>query len=438
MDKKTIGAFLAALRKAKGLTQKQLAEKLNVSDKAVSRWERDECAPDLSLIPVLAEIYGVTADEILRGQRLDPENSAQAPDNYRTEKQLKRIIASAQTKFRIRSIVSITIALLGIFAAAICNHGFNQAAIGYMIGCVFFVSAAICQIIFLILGLSAINTDELDTGTVSSFRKSMIQITELVISVILVFLVGAMPLIILTEGFPYIGINAGWVFDTSLPYSLLTAVICIIISLLINKPNKGKPFFNVSASSRKLLIRCGALLLIYLAVVFIAQYCVNVFFLSRYHLYTPCNQFDTIEAFQKYIETPTDPLGNPMKLIDASKETYEDGTSQTFLHYTAEDGTEYVLSDKENIAYLYYTYTDDGFTYYSVPVHTEESFFHSNLSIAHIEVSNESDIVPIYTFTHEQLRQGAFIETSINIGFVILYLCGIVAAILFFIKKRNK
>ena len=70
MEKKSMGSFLTALRKASGLTQKQLAEKLNVSDKAVSRWERDECAPDLSVIPVLAEIYGVTSDEILRGQRM--------------------------------------------------------------------------------------------------------------------------------------------------------------------------------------------------------------------------------------------------------------------------------------------------------------------------------------------------------------------------------
>lgn len=46
MEKKTIGSFIAALRKANGLTQKELAEKLNVSDKAVSRWERDECYPD--------------------------------------------------------------------------------------------------------------------------------------------------------------------------------------------------------------------------------------------------------------------------------------------------------------------------------------------------------------------------------------------------------
>ena len=64
MEKKTIGSFIAALRRANGLTQKELAEKLNVSDKAVSRWERDECYPDLTMIPALAEIFGVTVIKV--------------------------------------------------------------------------------------------------------------------------------------------------------------------------------------------------------------------------------------------------------------------------------------------------------------------------------------------------------------------------------------
>lgn len=67
MERKTIGGLIAALRKASGMTQKDLAEKLNVSDKSVSRWERDDGAPDLSLIPVIAEVFGVTCDELLRG-----------------------------------------------------------------------------------------------------------------------------------------------------------------------------------------------------------------------------------------------------------------------------------------------------------------------------------------------------------------------------------
>ena len=69
MEKKTLGSFLSVLRKAKGMTQKELAELLNVSDKAVSRWERDESMPDILLIPVLADIFEVSCDELLKGER---------------------------------------------------------------------------------------------------------------------------------------------------------------------------------------------------------------------------------------------------------------------------------------------------------------------------------------------------------------------------------
>lgn len=57
MEKKTIGGFIAALRKANGMTQKDLAERLNVSDKTVSRWERDDGAPDLAAIPLKARCF---------------------------------------------------------------------------------------------------------------------------------------------------------------------------------------------------------------------------------------------------------------------------------------------------------------------------------------------------------------------------------------------
>ena len=69
MDKKSMGSFIAALRKSKGWTQKDLAELLHVSDKTVSRWETGDGAPDLALVPVLAELFGVSCDELLRGER---------------------------------------------------------------------------------------------------------------------------------------------------------------------------------------------------------------------------------------------------------------------------------------------------------------------------------------------------------------------------------
>ena len=73
IDREAFGAFLAGLRKEKGLTQKELAQKLYVSDKAVSKWERGLSLPDISLLTPLAEILGVTVTELLRGERLEAE-----------------------------------------------------------------------------------------------------------------------------------------------------------------------------------------------------------------------------------------------------------------------------------------------------------------------------------------------------------------------------
>ena len=74
IDREAFGAFLVQLRKEKGLTQKELAEKLYVSDKAVSKWERGLSLPDISLLTPLAEILGVTVTELLRGERLGAES----------------------------------------------------------------------------------------------------------------------------------------------------------------------------------------------------------------------------------------------------------------------------------------------------------------------------------------------------------------------------
>ena len=72
LDKDSFGKFLAALRKEKGLTQRQLAEKLFVSDKAVSKWERGLSNPDTALLIPLADLLGVTVTELLLFGRCPP------------------------------------------------------------------------------------------------------------------------------------------------------------------------------------------------------------------------------------------------------------------------------------------------------------------------------------------------------------------------------
>lgn len=66
MKKQTFGSMIAEFRKEKGMTQVELAEKMGVTDKAVSKWERDLSFPDVNTIPRLAEIFNVTVDELMQ------------------------------------------------------------------------------------------------------------------------------------------------------------------------------------------------------------------------------------------------------------------------------------------------------------------------------------------------------------------------------------
>ena len=63
----TFGSRISALRKEKGMTQSALAEKMGVTDKAVSKWERDLSFPDVGSLPKLAQIFELTVDELLQG-----------------------------------------------------------------------------------------------------------------------------------------------------------------------------------------------------------------------------------------------------------------------------------------------------------------------------------------------------------------------------------
>lgn len=63
--KKTMGETIAELRKDRGMTQKELAVQMNVTDKAVSKWERDLSCPDIHSIPKLAEVLGVSVEELM-------------------------------------------------------------------------------------------------------------------------------------------------------------------------------------------------------------------------------------------------------------------------------------------------------------------------------------------------------------------------------------
>ena len=74
MNQEKIGKFIANLRKEKNMTQQELAEKLNVTDRAISHWENGRRLPDISLLKELGDVFNVTIDEIINGERITEKN----------------------------------------------------------------------------------------------------------------------------------------------------------------------------------------------------------------------------------------------------------------------------------------------------------------------------------------------------------------------------
>ena len=101
MDNKTTGAFISARRKELQLNQKQLAEKLGVTDKAVSKWETGRSAPDIALLEPLAKELGVSVVEILQGEKIEEENFPAVSDEVvvttmkKDKKKLKKAVIIA-------------------------------------------------------------------------------------------------------------------------------------------------------------------------------------------------------------------------------------------------------------------------------------------------------------------------------------------------------
>ena len=80
MNQVEIGKFIAECRKNKNMTQNQLAEMLNITNKSISKWENGSCLPDPSLYEPLCDILGITINELFAGQRIEKEDYQRMAD----------------------------------------------------------------------------------------------------------------------------------------------------------------------------------------------------------------------------------------------------------------------------------------------------------------------------------------------------------------------
>ena len=186
MEKKTIGKFIAVLRKANGMTQKDLADRLFVSDKTVSRWERDECDPDLSLIPAIAELFGITTDELLRGERnsLEATITEEPKPSAKSDKQFKTMLRARVRKYKNLSLISAGLLLAGVIASVVCGIVFGKTTLGFWISLLFIIAGTICQIS--LTSNSSLHSDEYD----ESYAEKIVQANSKITKVAIAFFYG--------------------------------------------------------------------------------------------------------------------------------------------------------------------------------------------------------------------------------------------------------
>ena len=100
----TIGKRISSLRKAMGMKQEELAERLDVSGQAVSKWENDQTCPDIGLLPRLARVFGVTTDYLLTGEQEQEPPVRMVPEEERKDLRdmMLRILVESDNGDRVR------------------------------------------------------------------------------------------------------------------------------------------------------------------------------------------------------------------------------------------------------------------------------------------------------------------------------------------------
>ncbi|MBQ2713316.1 MAG: helix-turn-helix transcriptional regulator [Clostridia bacterium] len=142
MKRTSIGEFIAALRKARGYTQQDVADALGVSNKTVSSWETGASLPDISMIPSIAELYGVTCDEILRAERIAIPEPLHITNDKRN-KSLKNLLNRYRYRLTLISSISLGLCLLTVLTIFLFSFAIMESRIGFFVALVPLLTAVI-------------------------------------------------------------------------------------------------------------------------------------------------------------------------------------------------------------------------------------------------------------------------------------------------------
>ncbi len=444
MEKRTIGGFIAALRRASGMTQRELAERLNVSDKTVNRWERDDSAPDLALIPVIAEIFGVSCDELLRGERRSPEERtglAEEPEpTARGEKQRQRLLTAALSRLRTRSYVSVGLAVGGLIAAMVGNFGFLRAYLGFLAGAVLWLAAAVCQAVWINSALLSVSEDSLDRAAVGRFKWAVARQSEGVFTLIAVLLAFSLPLVRL-PGDTYVGLRAGSWFVRGALCALIAALLAGAVCWSVNGSllRRGKCVLREDEEqtwphNHALRKSCTVTLVGVLAATLLLHALggETIWSASALARGTVFNDYESFVAFMEQ-DMPDEEANRQNGWFIASEESAAAPESATEIvgggDITWYDAEGNVITEeeartrtlKDSSGQVVCTYID------------------RNLSVSHISYSpREGTVLPIRVVTDADYRAGRSLSQLVSAVYCLLYPAEVLAAGAVYWKKRAK
>ena len=432
MEKRTIGGFITALRKANGMTQKDLAERLNVSDKTVSRWERDDGAPDLSLIPVIAEIFGVTCDELLRGERKSPTERIHATEEAeptpKAEKQRQRILKSTLSQYKNHTYIAMGITVVGMIVALVCNLAFLKAILGFFLGAIFFAASIVCQAVFVNKAFFSVEDAELDANVLSDYKRKVIALAEKSIGLTVAFIGFTFPLI-LVDAYMGLGSDSLLIWGTMGAAAFLLVYAIVLYFLNASLLKKGIYSLHERESAvyhrnHKLKRTCAIVLVVILAVTFVGhQFATSIW---RPYSIMEGTVFEDYDSFIEYMEQdiPANPSysfsgGTTVVEQVTPSEEIDTGTyyDQYGIEITKEEAMTRRLEDRNgNVVCEYISRNESVVSMQYTP--------------------KDGTILPITVFTEDDLQAARQTAAVRHVIFGVAYCAEVLAIVLVYFKKR--
>ena len=444
MEKKTIGKFISALRKANGMTQRELGEKLFVSDKTVSRWECDECTPELSLIPSIAEIFGITTDELLRGERNNPNNVEDSEQFERqrakSDKQFKLMLESKRRKYKNLTLISVGITILGFIAAMITNLGFSKGIVAFCIAFAFCVGSEICQICFAINARILIDDDD-DTyneriiSTNTDFIKTAVKVSFINIALFAFCL----PLVTLINGANW-GLQFGsWSGFGTLYVIIILPITYIIYTFFIRKLLRQHNLMCMSdAELSKINYRNGILaklIVISISIAILLGVIIFVFNSIGWRGFVDEIKFDNCADFKSYMESGYD------KWIEEGYTYYDEYGNKIYgIPITPVIPDSAISSENEEINVDDNPHIDFGTITSSKGEIICEYYYCPHLYVEISFTESSYDKMPVTVITREAYNRANFFVQDVESALYSLIIINfIVAAAIYLIKiKKHK